>query len=277
MRLIKEPKFLMVQFAPGSAGKFLSSLLMSSDSLSHFDSTVENNKSVNTCVDYIKSHFTTDLGHWILTEPDHVMAWNLHFVSSKYTRGDDLTKEEFLNLANQHATDHFCNSVNANKIIPSVWHKTNTTDFLQDARFVTIIVDPPAVKWYHRAIWHKAYGTKNGKIHLKANDPELHPTMKAYYEKFKNPIYSDDSYYTFVKNNIINSEFKTRFQTTDSFTNHDQHTFVNLSELLDIESCVKIIDRVCTKCNLNPVPVEIIKQGHTHWMSCHNFKYAKNS
>lgn len=277
MRLIKDPELLMIQFAPGGAGKFLSSLLMSSQSLAHFDSTVEHNKSPEACVDYIRTRFTPNFDRWMLTEPDHIGAWNLHFISSKYSRGDDLTQQEFLTLANQHATQHFCDSVNAGKIIPSVWHKNNTTDFLQTARFVTVILDPASIKWYHRAIWHKVYGIKNGRIHLKANDPDLHPTMNAYHAKFKNPVYSDEPYYSFVKTNIINSDFKNNFLSRDNFPNHDQHAFVNLSELLDTDACVGMIDRVCDQFDLVPVSRDIIATGHRHWMSCHDFKYARNN
>lgn len=277
MRLKKDPKFLMVQFAPGGAGKFLSSLLMSSTSLAHFDPTVQMAKSVDNCINYIRNHFTSDIDKWILQEPNHVAAWNLHFISSKYSRGDDLTPDQFVKLAETNASDHFCQSVNADKIIPSIWHKINTPAFFNDAMFVTVILDKSSLKWYHRSIWYKLFGSKNGKIHLKANDPELNPPMRAYFEKYKNPIYSDEPFYSFVKNNIVNNQFKSKFMTTDSFINHKQHAFINLSELLDTEMCIKMIDRVCRQFNLDPVPTDIIRQGHKHWMSCHNFKYARNS
>lgn len=277
MRLKKDPKFLMVQYAPGGAGKFLSSLLMSSPSLAHFDPAVQASKSINKCVDYIRNHFTSDIDKWILQEPNHVAAWNLHFISSKYSRGDELTRAEFVALAETNASDHFCTSVNDDKIIPSIWHKTNTPEFFTNAMFVTVILDKPSLKWYHRSIWYKLFGSKDGKIHLKVNDPELNPPMRAYFEKFKNPIYSDEPFYSFVKHNILDTEFKSKFMTRDSFINHSQHAFINLSELLDTESCVKMIDRVCTKFDLDPVPVDVVEQGHAHWMSCHNFKYAKKS
>lgn len=274
MRLKQDPKFLMVQYAPGAAGKFLSSLLMSSPSIAHFDPDVQKNKSIDNCVDYVRNHFTKDIDKWILQEPNHVAAWNLHFISSKYDRGDNLTTNEFCSLAEQHASDYFCSAVNDGKIIPSIWHKTNTPEFFNNALFVTVILDKPSLKWYHRSIWYKLFGTKNGKIHLKANDPELNPPMREYFKKFKNPIYVDEPFYSFVKHNILKNKFKSGFMTTGSFTNHNQHAFVYLSELLDIDLCVEMIDRICQKFNLEPIPIDIIKQGHAHWIACHNFKYG---
>ena len=245
MRLTKVPKFLMVNYAPGSAGKFLTSLLMSSPSLAHFDPNVENNKTPDACVDYIQQHFLNNLSTWIAFEPNHGSAWNLHFVSGKYPRGDNLTTDQFISQATVSATDHFCHSVNQDKVIPSIWHKVNVPEFLSNSMFVTIIIDPLAIKWYHRAVWYKLYDLREGRIYIKNNDPKLNPAMAHYCQKFNNPLYSDDGFFTFVKREIINDTFKKTFLSENNFVPHANREFILLSDLLNYQRCQLTITRIC--------------------------------
>jgi hypothetical protein len=274
VRLSKIPKFLMVQYAPGSAGKFLASLLMCSPSLSHFDPTVEISKTEEQCIAYIQNHFPSDITQWVLTEPNHASAWNLHFISGKYPRGDDLTTDQFISQATVSATDHFCHSVNQDKIIPSIWHKSNIPLFLENSRFVTIIIDPPAIKWYHRASWYKSYGWKDGNIHLKMNDPSMNPAMALYFQKFNNPVTTNENFFSFVKREILDNPFKKQFLSSTNFNQPSLRSFVNLSDLLNFNLCVNAVNRICKELDIVPIPLSIITQGHKHWLSCHTFKYA---
>lgn len=274
MRLINNPEFLMVQYAPGSAGKFLASLLMCSPSLAHFNPKVETDKTDERCIDYIRSRFSPDISKWISKEPNHADAWNLHFISSKYPRGDDLTIEQIVKHSETDATEHFCNSVNQNKLIPSIWHKPNIPAFLKNSKLVTIIIDPLSLKWYHRAVWHKLYGWKDGRIYLKMNDPSTNPTMSAYYQKFDNPLTTGENFFSFVKREILNSPFKTPFLSRENFNPRSMQSFVNLSDLLNFDSCINAVGNICNKLDIAPIPTSIITQGHQHWSSCHTFKYA---
>jgi len=264
----------MVQYAPGSAGKFLTSLLMCSPSLAHFNPTVEIDKTADRCIDYIQNHFSPNLAQWVSKEPNHGNAWNLHFISSKYPRGDDLSMEQIVKQSARDATEHFCNSVNQNKFIPSIWNKPNIPAFLESSKFVTIIIDPLSLKWYHRAVWHKLYGWKDGNIHLKANDPSLNPAMAIYFQKFNNPLTTNENFFSFVKREILNSPVKIPFLTQHNFSHHSMQSFVNLSDLLNFNSCVNAIDRICNELDILPIPISIITRGHRHWSSCHTFKYA---
>lgn len=269
MNLLKNPKFLVVHYAPGSGGRFVSSILMCSKSVAHFDPQVEANKTKENCLAYIRSHFTNDIDNWMLYEPRHTSAWNIHFVSSKFARGNELTQEQFNDLAEQECTDHFFNSVNLEKLIPTIWHKSETPDFFKDSLFVSIFLDQPSFKWYHRAVWNKLYGMKDGKIHIKIHDPFFNPPMKSYFSKFENPMYSTDSFYTFVKNNVINNEFKTKFSDTSSFDADDNREFILLSDLLDSNKFLAVIENICQTWDLDPIDSDLILTGHTHWIKCH--------
>jgi hypothetical protein len=269
---LKSPKFLVVQYAPGSAGKFLLSLLMSSDSVSHFDPTVSQNKTANSCVQYIRDHFTGNISDWIKFEPNHVNAWNLHFISTKYPRGDDLTMQDFERLAQSEASEHFWNEVDSNKIIAMPWHKCNIPGFFQDSKLVAVMIDKKAEKWFHRALWEKLYGCKNGMIHLKMNDPDFNLPMKEYFKKFNNPVYTDEKFYSFVKREILMNNSKAQFSLSNNFAASENRIFINLSDLLSLPGCTRAVHKICQSFGLAAIPDEIISAGWTHWFNCHNFK-----
>jgi hypothetical protein len=54
---------------------------------------------------------------------------------------------------------------------------------------------------------------------------------------------------------------------------NSNRVFINLSELLNIESCINAMSRVCQELDISVTPDEIVRRGHEHWSSCHNFKY----
>lgn len=276
MRLTKDPKFLIVQYAPGAAGKFLSSLLMCSKDVAHFDVNVEKNKTSEACIDYIKNCFHGDADNWLLTEPAQMAAWNLHFVSSKYGRGDDLTYDDFISMADADATDHFVASVNSGKLILNITHKTTTTSFYRSGKYATIFNDMASDKWYHRAMWMKLYGFKNGKVHLKMHDPRLNPYQLKYFKQFDNPMFSDKSCYNVIKNDIIKNPFKQNFRSLDNFDQSVDRSGIDLSDLLTTDRCVDAVNKICADLNISPISAEIIRKGHEHWITLHSFKYSRN-
>jgi hypothetical protein len=273
---VNNPKFLIVRYANGSAGKFLTSLLMSSTSVSHFDSNVENNKTDDACLNYIQTHFVKNLNNWLVHEPKHTDAWNLHHVSSNYPRGDNLTNDQFLSIAKTDATSYFWKSVSDNKVIPFIWHKSSVPDFFKNAKFITIILDQKSIKWYHRARWYKQYSLVNGKIHLNEHDPNFNSSkLNKYYEQFKNVVDVDSSVYSFIKHNIIRDNKKKLFQTTDTFAQQSiDQEFINLSDILDVNRCITRLNQICNNYKLDLISPDLIRQGHTHWSNCHTFKYA---
>ena len=274
---MNNPQFLIARYANGSAGKFFLTLLMSSKSVAHFDPDVEQNKSNITCLDYIRSHFVTDVDNWLRYEPKHSDAWNLHQISSNYPRGDNLTASEFLKICKQDATQHFWNSVDNKKLIPFVWNKLAVPEFFKHSKFITIIIDPDAVKWFHRARWYKQFGTLGSAIHIKEQDPSYNSSkLKMYYDQFGAKHLVDQHPYTFIKENIINDPKKKLFQNATAFVDDELETqeFVNLSDILHVDNCIKKVRQICSKFNIDSISEDLIIDSHAHWLSCHNFKYT---
>jgi hypothetical protein len=271
IRLKKSPKFLVVQYAPGSAGKFLIAVLMASPSIAHFLPEVESEKNNNKCLDFIKQSFIGDFEKWISTEPQHAMAWNLHFTSAKYPRGDDLSFDQFVELAETESTDHFVDSVNAGKQIIIARHKTVPTDFFSDSDFVTIKLDLQSLKWYHRAYWSKLFGIKNNMIHIKENDPELiNQPMKKYLFKNNNSVYVEQSVFSFIRNNIIKSQYKEKF-LAPGINPSKNHIIVNLTEILVESRFVASVNAITEQFSLGTIDEKFIRSAHRHWISLHPY------
>jgi len=275
---MNKPQFLVARYANGSAGKFLLTLLMSSKSVAHFDPNIEQNKTTEACLDYVCSHFITNIGDWLKHEPKHSDAWNLHQVSANYSRGNSLTESEFLKISEQDATEHFWNSVTNKKLVPFVWHKLEVPEFFKHSKFITIVIDPAAVKWFHRARWYKQYGIIDNAIHIKEQDSSYNSAkLKMYYDQFGLKYITDQHPYTFIKKNIINDPKKKLFQNASTFVDTvESQVFVNLSEILHVDRCVEKITQICNTFNIDPVHKDLIVDSHAHWLSCHNFKHTPN-
>jgi|694.fasta_scaffold154741_3 hypothetical protein len=271
--------FLLIRHAPGGGGKFLMSVLMASSSIAHFDSTIEQNKTDKKCLDYIKEKFTSNIDDWLKIEPDSIDAWNLHFISTKYPRGETLDIDQFINLANSEATNHYHNSLSRKKLICMSWLKLSVPEYFIGAKNIVIIVDKKSMRWLHRAHWYKHYAVSDRGIHLKINDPKYHhtSTMVSYARKFNNPIYLLDSPRTFIKENIINCGVKKIFSEPDNFKNLINKCYVNLSDIIDENSFINLIKHITKNLNLHDIDQTFVRNAHKHWISCHNFKYAKNS
>ena len=272
------PKFLVVRYAPGAAGKFLTSLLMSSPSLAHWDQQVELDKSVIGCNQYIQNHFPHNIGDWLQHEPRHTDAWNLHFISMTWPRNDDLSQCKFNALAKEHGSKYFWESVDQGKLIPFTTNKNTVPDFFKDSLFVTVLLDLDAVKWYHRAKWYKHYEVQHGKVYNKTLDSKFHnPVMKQYYDRYssENKMHVEEKFSSFVRHNIINNPVKHLFMDVDNFKQDIAQVIISLSDILHLDRCILQVDKICKELNLLPVPKDVIISGHRHWSSCHEFKYSK--
>lgn len=244
--------------------------------MAHFDTTVEANKTDSHCLNYVRQHFSSDIANWLKIEPKPSDAWNLHHVSSNYPRGDDLTQEEFLRVAQSDATDHFWQCVNNEKLIPFVWHKKSVPVFFDQSKFVTIIVDPQSVKWFHRARWHKHYAALNGGVHIKELDPSYNSAkLTQYYQQFSAKHLIDQKPVSFIKTNILRDPKKILFQHSANFVQQKPlQIFLNLSDILSPDRCVDTVNTLCNQLAIESVSESLIIDCHRHWLSCHNFKYT---
>lgn len=249
---------------------------MCSPRVAHFDPTVEQNKTADTCLDYIKKKFTSDLENWTINEPNPMDAWNLHFISSKYPRGESLSVDEFLALLKSDATDYFWSCVGQGKLITTAWLKTSVPDYFATAKNIIVNVDKRSQKLLHRSNWYKHYDYSDKGVHLKIHDPAYTtPTHAQYLLKFNNPTYAQESFYHFIKNTIVNCKFKQTFAQRENF-NHISNSYnVDLIDILCADTFVITINRITQALDLDTIDAEFLTLAHQHWTNCHSFKYSR--
>lgn len=262
------PNFITINYAKGSAGKFLISLLMSSDSAAHYDPNV---KTKDDKIEYIKRSFVSDVSNWLLNEPSDKLAWNINFVSNSYPRGNDLTLDNFLQLCKVHCTEWFHKSVKDNKKIIIPWHKDYFPIYLGKDT-ISIYLDQESIKWFARAVWSKHYAISNNKIHIKENDPSYYRSIgsKIHY-CFDNPIFVDQSFYSFVKHNIYLSQETKLFSDKKKLKNIGSKYVVALSDILILSNLEKKLDEIYNELKIIPVDKDIVKVAFNHWRSLHDF------
>lgn len=270
--------YLIVRYAEGAGGSFLTCVLAASKSVWHWDSFVQLNKTEELAFRYIQDRFKPDFNNWIARDPKPFNDYNLHFLSSKYPRGDDLSLEEFTDLCNQHSSVHFLHGINSGLKVIIPWHKLYVPVFFQNSKIISISIDPLSIKWYHRCLWYKKFGIKNGMIHIKADDPAYNPTRLKYFKKFNNPYLINKPFIPFVKENIIKNKQKLNFLNLPS--NLDQ-SIICLSDMLNTNKFVNHIQRLCDENEICCPSKSFLENTHNYWLKCHTpilkiHKYAYN-
>jgi hypothetical protein len=267
------PKFILIQHAHGAAGKFISTALMCHPEVAHFDADVNRARSPSNLLAYAQQHFTPDLGQWLKLEPKPQQSWNLHFVSPSYDRGQQLTNEQFLQLAQEHGSPHFHEAVSQNQYICMSWHKKVVPEYFARSACVAIIIDAAAQKWFHRALWYKHFGMVDNLIHQKSHDPAYNSaSVQRYYQQFNNEVLVNSPKAQFIRERIINSEQKKTFSDPKNFAAPNQ-LCINLSDVIRADRIQDTMSAIYQHVGLSSPYLPLISQLHQHWKSCHAFKY----
>jgi len=261
--------FLIVNFPQGAGGKFLSSILMASSSVAHYDPKIEKNKTVKNCLEYIQRSFTNNKQKWILTEPNQVEAWNLHFISSKYNRGDNLSIAEFDNLCYSHGTEHFKLMIEQHKKILIPWHKIYIPKFFEYDSKITILLDSTSESWFDTSLWTKHYTIEENKIKFNIHDPALNPKLLSYFNKFNNNMYSTQSVEEFYDTHILQNPDKQLFNSIDKFVDRKNNLFIYLNDLLLGPRLVSSIHQICKEFNLALINDDFILTAQNYWKNLH--------
>lgn len=265
----------MIRYPHGAAGKFLASLLMMHPAIAHFDPAIQNNKNFEHHYAWFTSKFRPDLNAWLKTEPKPNDAWNLHFVSNSYDRGNDLQYQQFLDLCREYATDHFWQCVNQDLYIPVLWHKISIPEYYQPCAIVTVTLDQKSRKWYHRALWYKHFNFNSGQLEIKSHTAINNSSvMEKYYDKYQNCQSESGSFLYLVKKHILNSQWLLDFGDQNRMQDPAlNQIFIHLSELLDQDRCYLATHKICQHLGLADLDHQNFLLCHRYWKTCHDFKY----
>lgn len=126
-------QWLITQFPCGAGGKFVCSLLFLFDQVEHWAGIQDPAQQL--------LHYEQMVSRpvpWLNKEPN--TAWDLTFFSRSYDRGNSISIDQFNQLTEQHASEHFRSAWSSGKIIVDHWHKPVRPVFWQQAR--SVVVNP---------------------------------------------------------------------------------------------------------------------------------------
>jgi hypothetical protein len=124
-------QWLITQFPCGAGGKFICSLLFLFDQVEHWAGIADPEQQF---LHY--QHIVSQQLPWLSKEPN--TDWDLAFFSRSYERGNNINVDQFNQLVDQHASEHFRNTWASGRKVVDHWHKPHRPAFWQQAQSLVI-------------------------------------------------------------------------------------------------------------------------------------------
>jgi hypothetical protein len=216
------PKFLIVRYAPGSGGKFLSCCLQLSSSVNCWDPELEQLKSSNPelVVGWFQNHFTRDWVNYLKLEPE--VPYKLGFISNRFNRGNDIDFDTLIANVKQSNDQYFLDHCYNNKSTVLILNKSAIpAAFVNQCTLINMIInDSVANSWVNRSICRKLYFEKEpGLFIIKQDHPEYCSAKRSKLaQQYNNVREIQMSKYAFIKTYILNNPETKLFTDIKSIT-----------------------------------------------------------
>ena len=273
----QKKKFLIVRFAPGSGGKFLSTLFQCSDSVHAWDENLtlaKQEKDHKKIFSYVSSKFTTNFEDWQKIEPE--VPYQTDFVSNRFSRGDDITFEQAQTLLindSKYQLDFNTDGqivliLNKSQVPQCIWGQANIVNILID--------NNKSKKWFRVARLQKLFTKLDERSYVIKQEHEDYcsPKRAKLAAKFDNEKTFQGSWYSFVKKYIINDAVGKMFTSKQLISAHPSNVNVNnfffdLSLYNDEIKFIEQFQHVCNQLGILPVPASLISTILKHYQSIH--------
>ena len=277
--MINSP-FIVTRFAHGSAGKFLSTLLQTSNKVDHWSVTVQSNKNNPELLkpilqEYVQRSFPSDHSVHLKSEP--MVPYDVSLYSTSYPRGNDVTLDQYLKNA-QAANDSRFLSCHENDLIPNiVFSKPNIPNFCYNTKVVTILITSELERsWVNSALQAKHFLESEDSIIYVPNSP-MHcnfsslPTVLKYKNKYKFDKSEKQLLLQMLDSNYKNTDWFTdpeKFTEVDGLLNLDNQ-FINLSDILDIDKLIPVLSFIFDYFKLGQLDEKLIRPMHKIYLDNH--------
>ena len=270
--------FLITRFTHGSAGKFLSSILQTSDKIDHWSGVIQSNKSNIQLIDsllieYTKRSFPENHNNHIMLEP--MVPYNVDLYSAGYARGNDVLLDHYLKNAHEKNDARLIECLRS-KLKPNiVFHKPDIPVFCNGSSVVTITVTSDKEKsWLYNTLWSKQFLELDDEIRYVPSDPEYcNFNSIVQVLTYKNPYkfpksMKEQLYEEYVVNDHTNPWYfdPDKFRQFDKENNLD-NIFINLAEILIKDNFLHAVDRIFKKFELGQPNLPLISMLHSIWIS----------
>jgi len=270
--------FVIVRFTHGAGGKFISSVLQTSDDISHWSATVQQSKKTpefeELVREYTKRSFPINPKYHMLSEP--IAPYNTDLYSSSYPRGNEVTLHEFLTHAREVNDTSLLSLIDSKQKCNLIFNKPNVPRFAEGADVVTVLVDDKDQEWLRQTLWNKHFyvDDENGSIYYIQDTPNLCsfkslPMILKFKNKYKfNIAEKDELYEKYIINNHTNEWYKNykNFEEFDRKMKLNNY-FINLSDLFDTKRFVNCMSEIFEHYGLSGFNPLLVSQMHVIWWS----------
>lgn len=268
-------KFIIVRFAPGSGGKFLSTLLQLSPSINPWCHQTHSDQ----VVDWFKSHFTEDFVNWLKLEPE--VPYQTNFVSNRFNRGDNVDTHSALEiLANDHLFQEHWNN---DKKICLISNKSKIPKWVQgNCQIVNLVIDSvQSKKWTSRCRLHKQFLKQGDCWIIKQDHPDFCSSARSLLAKqFNNPTTFSGTTVEFLRQFIVNDALIKMFTDkntilADDSNQSEQQYFVRLSSLINPDHTATAIETICNQLGIECPNLDLVRILAQYYYQIHRPIFSK--
>jgi hypothetical protein len=274
---MSKPKFIITRFTHGSAGKFLSTVLQTSDKIEHWSVVVQAQKNTElikpVTLEYVNRSFPKNHSQHLRAEP--MVPYNTDLYSVGYPRGNDVTLDQYVNYAQKKNDIRLFNCADQNFLVNLIFNKPILPMFCQHSRAVTITVTTDKEKqWLFNTLWSKHFLEIKNKIYYIPSDPEYCnfqslPTVLRFNNQYCFPLEQKEQLYQkYVVNNYTNDYYfkPERFAEIDD-ANSINNVFIKLADILNTDRFNSAILTIFSQLGLENPNISLISQMHKIWLS----------
>lgn len=259
-----ESPFVVVRYAPGSAGRFISVLLQLSDAVAAWNPLFDKNKFSNKdYTNYLTNSFPEDPTKHLRVEPD--LPYHSDFYSGTYARGEEISFEQYCKYQTQAECEYFFKNLDQQQHVNLILHKSKIPLFMQGSHVVNIMIDTPAaLELSQKLLWCKHYQVLDTtEVKLLAHDAETcnqkrSHLVQQFYTGSSTVVV--DSLEDFYNNEIVKNSTFELFQDTlllleDESNKSCNQSYFYLSNIFDKTQLIENINAICAQMNI-PHPDE---------------------
>jgi hypothetical protein len=256
MTYLNPNKWMIVNYRPGTGGKFLCLALTTIEKIAHWNPDVEfQNLSWEN---YIKNLWNPDNKElWLASEP--ITCWDLTFFSRTMPRGEELSLSEFDDLCQIQSSQYFKEIWESDKIILDFLNKKVVPDWWKQSKIIKLdanINDPGFKKRLLKKIYIWDEVTKMGHTMMDKPMPEQKYQNAAFFKnKWKHgPFSSKEEWIDWVVENDTRVNF--------TISNPD----IVMHDLLDFQKIYFFLKEIANSIG-STVDYEKLKVLHEYWIT----------
>lgn len=274
---MSNPRFIITRFTHGSAGKFLSTVLQTSEKIDHWSVVVQSQKNTNlnesVTLEYVRRSFPKEHSLYLRAEP--MVPYNTDLYSAGYPRGNDVTLDQYLKHAITNNDHRLLGCIKNNLLVNIIFHKPCVPIFCQGAEVITITVTSDSEKqWLYKTLWSKQFLEIGNEIRYLPSDPEYCNFLSIV------PVLKFNNLYKFDKSlkaelfekYVVNDHTNQWYFDPDKFIKNDtdyqfDNMFIQLDEILVLEKFLLAIARIFDYYQLGEPNLQLVEKMHQIWLS----------